>query len=265
MQKVRNLLCIIISVICIVTVFSSCSGSNADEELSSRTIISFNATVTEVSSGALSLEVAADVKNGDTLIFRKGDKVSAGYSDTSFFKAGNVVAVAFDGNVRESYPMQITASSIVKLLDKDSQAEDVTRTENYVQTSGVLSENAPKLRFLKNDDAGVKYDACQNAVNYNGENIEGESALMTTGYGYARKTDDFKFVTLIFDSQPDSYSVRAWGEESIGNPNDAQNAKKIESDNNIIRFEDDLTVYEITASWNNGDKIIYSLYVGEAG
>lgn len=265
MQKIRNLLCIIFSVICIVTAFSSCSGSNSDEDLSSRTIISFNATVTEVSSGALSLEVAADVKNGDTLIFRKGDKVSAGYSDTSSFKVGNVVAVAFDGNVFETYPMKITASSIVKLLDKDSQSESLTKTESYVQLSGVLSENAPKLRFLKNDDSSVKYDACQNAVKYNGENIEGESALMTTGYGYARKTDDFKFVTLIFDVQPDSYSVRAWGEESIGNPNDAQNAKKIESDNNIIRFEDDLTVYEITASWNNGDKIIYSLYVGEAG
>lgn len=265
MQKVRNILCVILSVVCVAAVFSSCSGSASDEELSSRTIISFNATVTEVSSGALFLEVSADVKNGDTLVFHKGDKVSAGYSDTSPFKAGNVVAVAFDGTVLETYPMQITASSIVKLLDRDSQSESVSKSDSYVQTSGVLSESAPKLKFLKNDDTSVKYDACQNLVKYKGENIEGESALMTTGYGYARKTDDFNFVTLIFDSQPDSYSVRAWGEDSIGNLSDAQSAKKIESDNNIIRFEDGLTVYEITASWNNGDKIIYSLYVGEAG
>ena len=265
MQKVRNLLCVILSVIIIAAVFSSCSGAKNGEDLSTRTIISFNATVKEVLPSALMLEVSADVKNGDTVVLKQGDEVSAGYSDTSQFKAGNLVAVAFDGIVRETYPLQITASSVVKLLDKDSQAESATGDENYVQTSGVLSEKAPKLRFLKNDDSSVKYDACQNAVRYSGEDIEGENALMTTGYGYARKTDDFKFVTLVFDVQPDSYSVRAWGESSIGNSSDSLKGETVESDNNVITFKDDLTVYEVTAKWNNGDRIVYSLYVGEAG
>ncbi len=265
-MKIKRIACFLTALLTAVCIFASCNKTSSDDDISFRTIVCFSATVKEVGESFLGVTANTDVVTDGTKYFSEDDEITVKYSDVSKFKAGNVVSVTFDGIVLETYPPKITATSIVKLLDSDAyEKPSVFDGENFVQTSPILSENAPKLTFLKNDDEKTVFIACENAVQYNGESIYGESPLMTTGYGYAKKTDDFKFVTLKFEKQPDSYTVRGWKEESIGNASDALKAVNVDSENNIIKLDGDEVVFEITASWNNGDKIIYSIYVGEAG
>ena len=265
-MKIKKIAYILTALLTVICIFASCNKTSADDDISSRTIVCFSATVKEVGESFLGVTANTDVVTDGVKYFSEGDEINVDYSDVSKFKAGNVVSVTFGGDVLETYPYKITATSIVKLLDSDSyEKPSVLDGENTAQTSPVLSEKAPKLTFLKNDDEKSVFTACENSVQYNGENVYGENPLMTTGYGYAKKTDDFKFVTLKFEKQPDSYTVRGWKEESIGNASDALKAVNVKSENNIINLDGDEVVFEITASWNNGDRIIYSIYVGEAG
>ena len=262
----KKIIAVLLTLITAAGLLASCKKTDAGDDISARTVVCFSATVKEVGESFLGVTANTDVVTDGVKYFSEDDEITVEYSAVSKFKAGNVVSVTFDGIVRETYPPKITATSIVKLLDSDAfEKPSVFDGENFVQTSPILSENAPKLTFLKNDDEKTVFTACENSVQYNGESVYGESPLMTTGYGYAKKTDDFKFVTLKFEKQPDSYTVRGWKEESIGNASDALKAVNVKSENNIINLDGDEVVFEITASWNNGDKIIYSIYVGEAG
>ena len=247
--------------------FCSCAEDTKNNgDISTRNVVCFNGSVEYAGDDYITVSAGADVESGGARYFSQGDKITVKYADVAKFNIGNYVSVTFDGDVFGTGRTEITATSITKLLDYDvMETPSVFDGENYIQTSPVLSEDAPKLTFLKNDDENSEFTACENSVLYNGISVYGESPLMTTGYGYAKKTDDFKFVTLKFEKQPDFYSVRGWKEESIGNTSDALKAVNVESENNIINLDGDEVVFEITASWDNGDKIIYSLYVGEAG
>ncbi len=266
-MKINKLISCMLTILTLAGLLCACTGNaKNDEGISSRNIVCFNGSVEYAGDDYITVSAGADVESGGARYFSQGDKVTVKYADASKFNIGNYVSVTFDGDAFGTGNTEITATSVTKLLDYDvMETPSVFDGENYIQTSPVLSEDAPKLTFLKNDDEKSEFTACENSVFYNGISVYGESPLMTTGYGYAKKTDDFKFVTLKFEKQPDSYSVRGWKEESIGNTSDALKAVNIESVNNIINLDGDEVVFEVTASWNNGDKIIYSLYVGEAG
>lgn len=266
-MKIKKIISGLIAIFMLASFFCSCGGSGSgNETLSVRDIVCFNCTAEYIGDDYITVSVSSDVEHDGVLYFSQGSKVNLKGVRASRYSAGNYLSVTFDADSVSAGSSEVMPTSVTKLLEYDKRnTTSVIDGENYVQTSPILSQDVPKLAFLKNDDENSEFTACENTVLYNGITVYGESPLMTTGYGYAKKTEDFKFVTLKFEKQPDSYTVRGWKEECIGNKDDALKAVNIESENNIINLDGEEVVFEITASWNSGDKIIYSLYVGEAG
>lgn len=124
----------------------------------------FDAIVISASEGSLMVAAAG---KGEGLSPFEPASVSYGKIDKDIFKRGTLIRITFDGTVRESYPVQLTAKKIAVLeevkdnwpptlqLARDYSAEAAKEDGCYV--TGVVSEENKDaaVHFIENSSEGI--------------------------------------------------------------------------------------------------------------